>query len=58
MDRTMARNVNHLSKSSLDCTALAKQFLLEAEGLHQRACRLNDLVQFMLHEHHGIKGWD
>jgi Lon protease-like protein len=49
--------VNTLS-TYLDCTPLEKQFLLEAEGLHQRAHRLNDLVQFMLHEHQGIKGWD
>ena len=49
--------VNTLS-TYLDCTPLEKQFLLEAEGLHQRARRLNDLVQFMLHEHHGLTGWD
>ena len=41
----------------LDCTPLEKQFLLEAEGLHQRARRLNDLLQFMLHDQHGAKGW-
>lgn len=45
-----------VSDEVLDCTPLEKQFLLEAEGLHQRARRLNDLVQFMLHEHHGAKG--
>ena len=49
--------VNTLS-TYLDCTPLEKQFLLEADGLHQRARRLNDLVQFMLHEPHGIKGLD
>ena len=54
----MALNVNHLRKSDLASTPLEKQFLLEAEGLHRRARRLNDLVQFILHEHHDIKGWD
>ncbi len=54
----MALNVNHLRKSDLASTPLEKQFLLEAEGLHRRARRLNNLVQFILHEHHGIKGWD
>jgi len=49
--------VNTLS-TYLDCTPLEKQFLLEADGLHQRARRLNDLVQFMLHEPHGAKGLD
>jgi Lon protease-like protein len=49
--------VNTLS-TYLDCTALEKQFLLEADGLHQRARRLNDLIQFMLHDHHGAKGWE
>jgi uncharacterized protein len=58
MDRMTALNVNRLCKSYLASTPLENQFLLEAEGLHQRARRLNDLVQFMLHEHHGIKGWD
>ena len=48
--------VNTLS-TYLDCTPLEKQFLLEAEGLHQRARRLNDLIQFMLHDQHGAKGW-
>jgi Lon protease-like protein len=42
----------------IECTPLEKQFLLEADGLHQRARRLNDLIQFMLHEHHGLKGWE
>jgi len=49
--------VNTLS-TYLDCTPLEKQFLLEADGLHQRARRLNDVVQFMLHEHRGAKDWD
>jgi len=49
--------VNTLS-TYLDCTPLEKQFLLEADGLHQRARRLNDLVQFMLHERRGAKGWE
>lgn len=49
--------VNTLS-TYLDCTPIEKQFLLEAEDLHQRARRLNDLIQFMLHDHHGAKGWD
>lgn len=48
--------VNTLS-TYLDCTPLEKQFLLEADGLPQRARRLNDLIQFMLHDHHGAKGW-
>ena len=47
--------VNTLS-TYLECTPLEKQFLLEADGLHQRARRLNDLIQFMLHDHHGGKG--
>ena len=49
--------VNTLS-THLECTPLEKQFLLEADGLHQRARRLNDLIQFMLHDHHGAKGWE
>lgn len=49
--------VNTLS-TYVDCTPLEKQFLLEADGLHQRARRLNDLVQFMLHEHRGAKDWE
>lgn len=49
--------VNTLS-TYVECTPLEKQFLLEAEGLHQRARRLNDLIQFLLHDHHGAKGWD
>jgi len=42
----------------LDCTPVEKQFLLEADSLHQRARRLGDLIQFMLHDHHGAKGWE
>lgn len=49
--------VNTLS-TYLECTPLEKQFLLEADGLHQRARRLNDLIQFMLHDHRGAKGWE
>jgi Lon protease-like protein len=49
--------VNTLS-TYLECTPLEKQFLLEADGLHQRARRLNDLIQFMLHDHHGAKDWE
>jgi Lon protease-like protein len=48
--------VNTLS-TYLDCTALEKQFLLEAESLHQQARRLSDLIQFLMHDHHGAKGW-
>lgn len=48
--------VNTLS-TYLDCTPLEKQFLLEADGLHQRARRLSDLIQFMVHDQHGAKGW-
>jgi len=42
----------------LDCTSIEKQFLLEADGLRHRARRLNDLIQFMLHDQHGAKGWE
>jgi len=49
--------VNTLS-TYLECTPLEKQFLLEADGLRQRARRLNDLIQFMLHDRHGAKGWE
>jgi len=48
--------VNTLS-TYLDCTPLEKQFLLEAVTLHQQARRLSDLIQFLLHDHHGAKGW-
>jgi Lon protease-like protein len=49
--------VNTLS-TYLECTPLEKQFLLEADGLGQRARRLNDLIQFMLHDQHGARGWE
>ncbi len=49
--------VNTLS-TYLECTPLEKQFLLEADGLLQRARRLNDLIQFMLHDTHGTGGWE
>jgi Lon protease-like protein len=49
--------VNTLS-TYLECTPLEKQFLLDADGLRQRARRLNDLIQFMLHDHYGTKGWE
>lgn len=48
--------VNTLS-TYLDCTPLEKQFLLEAESLQQQALRLNDLIQFLMHDTHGAKGW-
>lgn len=48
--------VNTLS-TYLDCTPLEKQFLLEAETLHQQARRLSNLIQFLRHDHHGAKGW-
>jgi Lon protease-like protein len=47
--------VNTLS-TYLDCTPLEKQFLLEADSLHQQAGRLSDLIQFLMHDHHGAKG--
>lgn len=49
--------VNTLS-TYLECTPLEKQFLLESDGLLQQARRLNDLIQFMLHDQHGARGWD
>ena len=49
--------VNTLS-TYLDCTPLEKQFLLEADGLRQRAGRLNDLIQFMLFDPHRTKEWE
>lgn len=49
--------VNHVS-SSLDVTPLEKQFLLEADTLQQRACRLIDLIQFELCERQGLQSWD
>ncbi len=48
--------VNTLS-TYLECTPLEKQFLLEAESLHQQACRLSDLIEFMMHDQSGAKGW-
>ena len=48
--------VNTLS-TYLDCTALERQFLLEAENVHQQARRLCDLIQFLIHDCHGAKGW-
>jgi len=48
--------VNTLS-TYLECTPLEKQFLLEAESLHQQARRLSDLIEFMLHDQSGAKGW-
>jgi len=48
--------VNTLS-AYLECTPLEKQFLLEADSLHQQARRLSDLIEFMMHEQSGAKGW-
>ena len=48
--------INTLS-TYLECTPLEKQFLLEAESLQQQARRLGDLLQFMMHDPHGAKGW-
>jgi len=48
--------VNTLS-TYLDCTPLEKQFLLEADSLHQQARRLSDLIEFMMHDQSGAKGW-
>ena len=48
--------VNTLS-TYLECTPLEKQFLLEAENLHQQARRLSDLIEFMMHDQPGAKGW-
>ena len=48
--------VNTLS-TYLECTPLEKQFLLEAYSLHQQARRLSDLIEFMMHDQHGAKGW-
>ncbi|MCP9456757.1 MAG: LON peptidase substrate-binding domain-containing protein [Nitrospira sp.] len=48
--------INTLS-THLECTPLEKLFLLEADGLLQRVRRLNDLIQFMLHDRFGAKGW-
>jgi uncharacterized protein len=48
--------VNTLS-AYLECTPLEKQFLLEADSLHQQARRLSDLIEFMIHGRSGAKGW-
>ena len=48
--------VNALS-AYLECTPLEKQFLLEADSLHQQARRLSDLIEFMMHDQSGAKGW-
>ena len=48
--------VNTLS-AYLECTPLEKQFLLEADSLHQQARRLSDLIEFMMHDQSGAKGW-
>ena len=48
--------VNALS-TYLDCTPLEKQFLLEADNLQQQARRLSDLIEFMMHDRSGAKGW-
>ncbi len=48
--------VNSLA-GCLDLTPLEKQFLMEADSLHQRARRLNNLLEFKLQERGGVKGW-
>jgi Lon protease-like protein len=48
--------VNTIS-TYLECTPLEKQFLLEADSLHQQARRLSDLIEFMMHDQSGAKGW-
>ena len=48
--------VNTLS-TYLECTPVEKQFLLEADSLHQQARRLSDLIEFMLHDQSAAKGW-
>jgi len=48
--------VNTLS-TYLECTPLEKQFLLEADSLHQHARRLSDLIEFMMHDRSDAKGW-
>jgi Lon protease-like protein len=47
----------HTLSTYLECTPLEKQFLLEADSLQQQARRLGDLLQFMMHDPHGAKGW-
>ena len=48
--------VNGLS-SCLDFTPLEKQFLLEAESLHQQSRRLIDLLKFKLDGETQLSGW-
>ena len=48
--------VNGLS-SCLDFTPLEKQFLLEAENLHQQTRRLIDLLKFKLDGEPQLSGW-
>jgi uncharacterized protein len=48
--------VNALS-TYLECTPLEKQFLLEADSLQQQARRLGDIIEFMMHDRSGGKGW-
>lgn len=48
--------VNTLS-TYLECTPLEKQFLLEADSLQQQARRLSDVIEFMMHDQSGGKGW-
>ena len=48
--------VNGLS-SCLDLTPLEKQFLLEAESLHQQTRRLIDLLKFKLDGETQLSGW-
>jgi len=48
--------VNALS-TYLECTPLEKQFLLEADSLQQQARRLSDIIEFMIHDQSGQKGW-
>ena len=48
--------VNGLS-SCLDLTPLEKQFLLEAENLHQQTRRLIDLLKFKLDGETQLSGW-
>ena len=48
--------VNTLS-TYLECTPLEKQFLLEADSLYQHARRLSDLIELMMHDQSGAKGW-
>jgi Lon protease-like protein len=48
--------INALS-TYLECTPLEKQFLLEADSLHQQAQRLRDIIEFMMHDRSSAKGW-